>query len=158
MHVALLKLVAQPTLTALVAETCPETELLLVPSLRSGKDDWRHWQESMSQLYQAGLQLDWQQWYQSVPCQLPLLPNTQFARQPCWFEIREPATEVQVSDAAERWAAPAKIVQSTVAVADTALAGQLAQQICQMLAEIAGFDEEETGARSSFVIARAGIR
>ncbi len=49
-----------PTLTALAARTLPESDTLLVGSIRRGKDDWTELYTSLATLYARGGRIDWE--------------------------------------------------------------------------------------------------
>jgi len=81
-------------LSALLAELASSSsELVLLPSLRDGKDAKLQLQESLAQLYQAGFNPNWRGLWPDASAatvaarqQLPLI-NTGYARQDCWHNV-----------------------------------------------------------------------
>lgn len=72
----------KPLLTALGTQCVSEPSTLFLPSLREGVEDWAALTESLASLYTAGITLDWDAFYGSIPCErVPELPAYPFRKQ-----------------------------------------------------------------------------
>ena len=78
----------QPTLLALGRRSLSaqqQAHTHWLPSLRQKRDDWQVILDSLGQLYQAGLTIDWDNFHGPYPRRKLPLPTTPFQRERCWF-------------------------------------------------------------------------
>ncbi|HEY3998699.1 MAG TPA: SDR family NAD(P)-dependent oxidoreductase, partial [Candidatus Xenobia bacterium] len=68
---------------------CIETTAAWLPSLRSGKDEWRIMLGSLGQLYARGAAVDWAGFDRPYPARKAALPTYPFQRQRHWLEVRD---------------------------------------------------------------------
>jgi len=64
-----------------------------LPSLRKGQDDWQNLLRCVTTLYVNGRELDWSGFERDYVRQRLILPTYPFAREYCWFEHAEAATD-----------------------------------------------------------------
>jgi len=82
----------QQTLLALCA---PNDEVLRVPSLRKGRDDWEQMLDSVGSLFLRGCDIDWRGADNGEQCRVVDLPTYPFQRQRHWLKMR-PRAETKV--------------------------------------------------------------
>jgi acyl transferase domain-containing protein len=76
-----------PTYSNAVRTTIPDTAAI-VPSLRSDEDNWHTLAGSMAKLYEAGVKLNWNEWYKPYELGLRLLdlPSYQWNLKNFWIQ------------------------------------------------------------------------
>jgi|GEM_PF-375899 len=75
-----------PILLGMAATVLPKTNLRRLPSLRTTGDDWKQLAESLSALYLAGVEVDWQGFDRDYRRRRVPLPTYPFQRKSYWFE------------------------------------------------------------------------
>ncbi len=75
-----------PTLSALGQRQMPLTFGRWLPSLRRGRADWEQMLQTLSALYVAGVNVDWQGYDRDYIRQRVILPTYPFQRVRCWID------------------------------------------------------------------------
>src|SRR5947207_3443769 len=70
----------------MAATVLPKTNLRCLPSVRKTRDDWKQLAESLSALYLAGVEVDWQGFDRDYRRRRVPLPTYPFQRKSYWFE------------------------------------------------------------------------
>ncbi|MUG94285.1 SDR family NAD(P)-dependent oxidoreductase [Scytonema sp. UIC 10036] len=76
----------KPILLGMGRECIPERERLWLPSLRPGVAEWKQLLSSLSQLYVAGVEVDWSGFERGYARKKVTLPTYPFQRQRYWIE------------------------------------------------------------------------
>ena len=76
------------TLLPLAEEATGQGSIVLVPTLRRGRDDLHQLAEALGTLFLAGVPVDWRAVWSSQPALLLDLPPYPFQRERCWFPQR----------------------------------------------------------------------
>ena len=85
-----------PTLLGMARHVLPEAELVLLPSLRQGQDDWPQMLQSLGALYVQGVPVDWQGLDAPYPRRKMIaLPTYPFQRQRYWLEAPQLTSRAQ---------------------------------------------------------------
>ncbi|MFS0518813.1 SDR family NAD(P)-dependent oxidoreductase [Nostoc sp. UIC 10607] len=79
----------KPILLGMGRKCLPEVAGRWLPSLRPGQEDWQQILESLSQLYLAGVQVDWSGFDQDYERQKVALPTYPFQGQRYWIETTQ---------------------------------------------------------------------
>ncbi|MUG94286.1 SDR family NAD(P)-dependent oxidoreductase [Scytonema sp. UIC 10036] len=87
----------KPILLGMGRECIPERERLWLPSLRPGVAEWKQLLSSLSQLYVAGVEVDWSGFERGYARKKVALPTYPFQRQRYWIENSSPARRGQKS-------------------------------------------------------------
>ncbi|MUG94287.1 SDR family NAD(P)-dependent oxidoreductase [Scytonema sp. UIC 10036] len=83
---AFIEIGPKPTLLGMGRECIPESERLWLPSLRPGVPEWEQLLSSLSQLYVAGVEVDWSGFERDYLRKKVALPTYPFQRQRYWIE------------------------------------------------------------------------
>ncbi len=75
-----------PILSGMGKLCLPGSEIIWLPSLRKGEDDWRSMLDSLSDLYVHGVSADWAGFDRDYPRQIVSLPTYPFQRKRYWIE------------------------------------------------------------------------
>jgi len=75
-----------PTLLGMASKCLPAQDMLWLPSLRKGKDDWEQMLASLGALYVHGMKPDWQGFDRDYARRKVALPTYPFQRRRFWFE------------------------------------------------------------------------
>jgi acyl transferase domain-containing protein/acyl-CoA synthetase (AMP-forming)/AMP-acid ligase II/acyl carrier protein len=99
----------QPTLLPLARDVLGEesrfqSDACWLPSLRNGVDDWTQIQETLSALYVAGLDVDWQSFHRDSPRRRVPLPSYPFDRKRFWVDRPTALSSAERSNALEEHA------------------------------------------------------
>ncbi|MBF8271703.1 MAG: hypothetical protein HW380_808 [Magnetococcales bacterium] len=82
---AFVEMGAQPVLTGLGMMANTDPALLWLASLKEGQTDGAMLLRTLGTLYVHGATVDWNGYYQKIPCKRLSLPTYPFQRQHCWF-------------------------------------------------------------------------
>jgi acyl transferase domain-containing protein/aryl carrier-like protein len=126
----------RPSLTALGRRCLPEDpEILWLPTLRPGRDDWSSLTDTVARLYLRGVPVDWEGWDRGAPRRKVSLPTYPFQRRRHWREAAPAPPPPSLAEVcAVRWeeappaGEPARDLAGSwvvLADADEALAGRL---------------------------------
>ncbi len=74
-----------PTLLGMASKCLPAQDMLWLPSLRKGRDDWEQMLASLGALYVHGVQPDWQGFDRDYARRKVTLPTYPFQRRRFWF-------------------------------------------------------------------------
>ncbi|MBW4510719.1 MAG: amino acid adenylation domain-containing protein [Scytonematopsis contorta HA4267-MV1] len=88
-----LEIGSKPILSSLGKRCCPET-CIFMPSLAFGKDDWQVLLESLSVLYEWGVDINWAEFEQDYPKNQISLPTYSFQRKSYWFKENQIKNQV----------------------------------------------------------------
>ena len=75
-----------PILLGMAAKTLAQGSVSLLPSLRTGRSDWRQLLDSLCALYVAGVEIDWSGFEGNYQRQRIALPTYPFERERCWID------------------------------------------------------------------------
>ncbi|MFZ5542362.1 MAG: type I polyketide synthase, partial [Pseudomonadota bacterium] len=84
----LIELGPQPVLLGFVEAAFPSPDVVRVPTLRKGRDDWEQMLQALASLYLAGAPIDWRGVDQGLPCRIVDLPTYPFQRERFWFSAK----------------------------------------------------------------------
>ena len=76
----------KPILSGLGKQCLPDDNVVWLPSLRSGRDDWSVLLDSLGELFSRGAEIDWRGFDRDRPRRKIRLPAYPFQRQRCWPE------------------------------------------------------------------------
>jgi myxalamid-type polyketide synthase MxaB len=81
-----LEIGAKPSLCSMGRTCLQQPEILWLPSLRPGQADWQQLLQSLAQLYERGVEVNWDEFDRPYQRQLTSIPNYPFQRQRFWWE------------------------------------------------------------------------
>jgi acyl transferase domain-containing protein len=115
----------KPVLTALgrqcLEPTEPANELLWLPTLRPGRDDWSQILQTLAQLYLQGAEVDWEGFDQDYARRKLPLPTYPFQRQRYWFTDSLSEDELSARELSARGRRAGRSMQSTTSRAPAAI-------------------------------------
>ena len=100
----------------------PDLQVLWLPSLRKGQEDWPSLLASLSELYLLGAKIDWPGFDRDYPRQRLILPTYPFERERYWFEPTK-SPRALVGGRPRARAAPAAGQPRPVGLADPVVRG-----------------------------------
>ncbi|MDH3719718.1 MAG: methyltransferase, partial [Planctomycetota bacterium] len=114
----------KPVLTALgrqcLGQAVPQNELLWLPTLRPGQDDWSQILQTLAELYLHGAEVDWEGFDQDYSRRKLPLPTYPFQRQRYWFTDSLSEDEVSARELSARGRQAGRSMRSTTSRAPAA--------------------------------------
>jgi len=130
------------TLSGLAAQIFQRADYQFLPSLREGRGAWTQWNESLAQVYKAGVDIDWESYHGGRSPVLQGLPNTGFARTRYWFK------DAAISSSRQQLAVTATSDSATAVISPTTNSvtydvATIERELIAVIAQVTGVAEEE---------------
>lgn len=90
------------TLTGLANQSITRENVLFLPTMRNGVDNYTQLMQTLGQLYRNGITIDWRTFYDTYEKQKLELPSYSFQRKESWKNVMQPSSLISTENLSAR--------------------------------------------------------